>query len=183
MGYSCVLPVDEGEACFNDEDCQQGLTCNWAYTPHRCALPEGEGGMCLYTKDCMEGFICQWVDGDKLCVAAEVSVGDPCRSHNDCGHQLVCNMYFDQCREPALEGEVCGSGSCIADLVCNHGYDPPVCVERDSSEAGDPCWKDLHCTPGLICEDAACRSPNFKTAGEHCDRDLECNHGLRCGYP
>jgi hypothetical protein len=123
--------LTEGAPCDTPEPCSTGLACNYATEPPRCE-PAG-------------------------------TPGSTCTSDIECATDLTCNPYWHpaQCRGPGEVGEPCYGklpAICKQGLVCNWLLDGPAeggqCALPGA--AGDGCWQNSDCLPGLTCKAQLC---------------------------
>jgi len=91
----CAAQAPSGSQCFDDNQCESGLTCH----DGKCgtAGPAPVGGMCFQASDCQDGLYCT----NQSC-ASKLSSGTPCTSDDSCkglcarpdgGGQGTCNTF------------------------------------------------------------------------------------------
>ncbi|MEP7119360.1 MAG: hypothetical protein ABJE95_00395 [Byssovorax sp.] len=206
----CVDPKKPGEACDATTTCEGRSSCtdgvckSWGdplgspcqaakgesnclpdlYCPKDTCVPRLHiGDTCdesyVAHEACPVGAVCS----GKICqVVVEGKSGDTCDDIVvKCGSGMFC--ADGQCRAPVANvglGGSCAVDVCAPDLRCN-GDKGLVCTAP--KEAGESCWENRECAPGLICpallqQNPVCSPPSAE--GQPCISEDACDNGLTC---
>ncbi len=143
----------DGQACRNNDACQDGFFCTDDTCTAEGSVPAG--GACEYNSSvCQNGLVCydtiavptRYGGEGETCQAVEGGEVTFCQPGFYCGigaGNNVCNAFGDQ-------GEDCGVYfSCNAGLYC--GADA-TCEPRTDKSAGDSCRTNFECRPGFRCD-------------------------------
>ena len=203
----CVDVKKAGEACSATTMCDYGSTCTdgvcvgWGNAVgEACEAPKGEsncqrhlhcpngtcvprlhvGDSCGDTFDqweaCPRGSVCH---ASTCQLVVEGHAGDACDDIVvGCGMEMFCAE--GHCRKPvanvgpggACTGDICAPGLRCRDSVCAA---PP--------QAGDSCYDDIQCAPGLICPTILVQAPRCsapRQEDEACESTDACDNGLFC---
>jgi hypothetical protein len=139
------------QECANDDDCDDGYSCQVAGTSAGCAAPTCAPGdeECAKTPpDCPEP------EEFKLCMPA------PCETDDDCGDAMVCYAY--------ATGSCSGSAGRPAATPCAEGQD---CAGAEEKRAPEP--PEEQCTTETV---SVC-TPRYQLPCEH---DDDCGEGFTC---
>lgn len=111
-----------GEACEDDSECRNGLSCDDGQCIASNATPLD--GACVRTDECDEGLRCGWAG---FCVASgEAELGAPCAQDGDCQRGAYCEKT----------GGI--AGQCMV-------------LEEGGADVGEPCDEENRCAEGLVC--------------------------------
>lgn len=143
----CVEAKVLGDPCTLNEECVEGLVCDFVEDGERvCVVPPPVGGSCV-TAECSPEHACLFLDGTWLCQPIPEE-GDLCHDH--CAGELWCDYTTDTCMRWRELDEACDESMlCGKHLVCEDG----TC--KSGPEAGEPC--DDYCALGFDCVDAVCK--------------------------
>lgn len=182
----CALRADEGENCFSDEECDEGLICN--YEEGLCRPGALSGEACAYADPmnpipgtelvrCADGLTCDPVAN--VCAGGFCAPGSPCFDtfdDSDCPDSYYCVGNFvtqPSCQQPGLAGAPCSKPE-----DCSTGYCDPfdeICANLLAT--GDACNGNEECTSGF-CSGGLCQ-PSVGP-GDPCPSlfDEECDGGF-----
>jgi hypothetical protein len=204
----CVDQRNAGEACDANSVCNYGSSC----TDGVCkSWGDGLGAACQSPKgdsNCLPDLYCP----DTTCVP-RLQVGDACNggdgSHDACLRGAVCSAGVcqlvvegkagDGCDDVVVHcgsGMFCAEGHCRAPVanvglggacvgdICEPGLRCRDNVCATPAQAGEPCYLNSQCAPGLICpallvQMPTCQAP--RAEGQPCESEDACDHGLTCG--
>ncbi|MCX4241771.1 hypothetical protein [Paraliomyxa miuraensis] len=182
----CALRAKNGESCFSDAECADGLICNYEEGTCRAGAKSGEA--CAFTDPanpipgtesirCAEGLSCDSMLG--ACVGGYCSPGSPCFDifdDSDCPMSYYCVGNFvtqPSCQQPGIEGAPCSKPD-----DCSSGYCDPfneVCGTLLGN--GENCFDNAECGSGF-CDGGLCQLS--VGAGQPCDsfQDAQCQDGF-----
>ncbi len=181
---TCARPGGEGEPCAQAVDCNAGLGCSLAEAGGTCraARSSGVGAPCSDPLFCRAGLGCPTGSEPRRCLPLhQGQLGDPCSvqtGDRTCARGLVCRA--GRCGPSGLVGDPCDPGQgadCAAGLQCH-----PILGLCTAGEEGQPCFGDVDCVAGSLCEPA----PDLRLCvakagrGEPCLADSSCLPGLSC---
>ena len=198
-GGTCI-----GHVAVSGEQCNSGWGINPCEDPMQCVCPTGQACRCwegvkgdpCSQGTCQAGLNCiAATGGDKQSTTprcVEGALGDPCYYDIQCLDDLVCKQTslghiciqqipeYSPCdTEPVLEW-------CANPLVCNTGYQPPICVAP--GDEGALCTLNSDCQPNYRCLEGInecwaglpgdpCGSPGDCVGGSLC---LQVENNWRC---
>jgi hypothetical protein len=165
--------TDEGQACAQDYECKDGLTCvGWTDSADgQCQIPPAQGLMCgpgMMTggtitieygfgshPGCQPGTYCAGT-----CIA-QTQAGQSCVSNAECAPGLSCRVGTCNTNPPSGAGQACDLRSdCQNDLYCDHGdggLGMGTCRGREDAGAG--------CSTGFAGCKGYCAVPDGGTVG------------------
>jgi hypothetical protein len=178
---TCRIPVDFGQTCADDLDCQRDLLCD--PVSQRCVEPPSRPGLgepCINdfngTKPallCQDGLTCDDggnIDAGGTCANLGAE-GTPC-TWDSCQYGLYCMWFGGQqvCHARSTEGAVCDPSSvgCEPGLFCQSTpNDPNVSTCIPQLALGESCNEDGQCGPDLVCSYGVCVKAAYP--GDPCD--------------
>lgn len=209
LGLLCVggrcrrAPIEEGDACDEDEQCAPTLRCRGG----RCGRTADEGEACDARVPCRGANECRngtcapgtpeactepgqpEVCGvESLCGAppmmtceALAALGEECSGADTCAEGAYCDPSSSRCEALPASGAPCGDDAhCAAGLACSPGTG--LCAP--APVAGEPCARDPSgpgaCAGGLACVQGTCGP--LPLDGETCGYGAICGPGLGCVY-
>lgn len=168
-----------GSACQSakgDSNCTRDLYCPGGTCVPRLQVGNDCTGSYEQTQGCARGLVCN----ESICKqVVEGHVGDACDEVVvKCGAGTFC--ADGHCRAPVANvglGGACVGDACAPGLRCNG----TVCAAP--AQAGEHCYEDRQCGPGLTCpamlqQDPRCAPPSQE--GEACIASDACDNGLFC---
>jgi hypothetical protein len=188
---TCEPPAVEGEPCVQNEDCADGLRCDFdAVTGSTvCVGLAGEGEPCDQTSECEAGLQClQDANFNNVCTVVG-QPGSPCFQDADCGLGLICvddpQSSSNRCAAPSGSGDPCTSATQREPgLDCRISDDGTRNICRGVSAEGQRCEATADCAPNLDCRVDDTGSFNICRVlsgdDEACVNDLDCAAGLTC---
>jgi hypothetical protein len=181
----CALRAKEGDGCFSDGECADGLICD--YTVGTCAPGALSGERCEYADPlkpipgteilrCADGLTCDPVAFQ--CAGGFCSAGSPCSdtfSDSDCPATFYCVGNFvtqPSCQQPGIVGAPCSKADDCSSNFC----DPFNEICADLLATGEACLGNTECASGF-CSGALCQ-PSFGV-GQPCASGFneECQDG------
>ena len=189
--------LEEGQPCFFDFECGEGLFCGGELCPGVCEKQKGEGEKCRSRDECLPSLTC--LGGQCIPLGDE---GSSCGSDIDCKDNMVCAQ--GKCLIPKSGGE-----KCQTPYECEYFCDleRKICTNMYFAEIGGSCGKvpdensDTFCKMG----EAYCKlNPEKLTGvctpilseGEKCSPESgslfidtpttdtpRCGEGLYCSLP
>ncbi len=173
LGAACEAPKGDSN-CANDLYCPHGTCVPRLHVGDYC----GDGSSVDQWEACSSGSKCRALTCKPV---VEVPAGDVC--DDDlllCGTGMFCAE--GHCRAPVADvglGGACVIDACAPALRCRGG----VCAPP--AQAGEHCYEDRECGPGLICpsllqQDPRCAPPSQE--GEACVSSDACDNGLACEF-
>lgn len=181
----CGLRAREGENCFADDECAEGLVCDWA--AGTCAEGALSGESCAFadpnfplpgteTIRCAAGLNCDPVTN--VCLGGFCAPGSPCgdiSADSDCPENYFCVGNFatpPTCQRPGSVGAPCSKGSDCDSSFC----DPFGETCAALLDTGEPCTDNTECESGF-CSGTLC-NPSFGP-GQPCPSEdsAECQGG------
>jgi len=155
--------VAEGEACQEDEDCIEGLTCQPSADGQTCAMcaPLPGAGEPCHDYACSLQAWCDYTLQPPLC-QARVQDGNVCTSHEHC---LSGRCVASLCMTPRADGQACAQHAECESQLCHLGS----CTSY--REEGGACDADEVCTTGRCYQGACIR---VRQIGEACEDDAQC---------
>lgn len=176
----------DGEPCFEDFECHNGLCAFESSGCGACVPLRGEGASCTEDETCELPLSC--IEGE--CAAAGID-GTPCDSARDCAG-LACVEDVCATVEVAGLGDDCGdlaecdssqelrcdakSGTCVANPTPAPGVLGEDCVEHQVDYGGTLLTTRL-CEPGTVCSQGTCVEAGLP--GEACPVEGAC-YGSLC---
>jgi len=146
--------LDQGETCYDSDQCAEGLACNWDL--NQCQPLAASGQSCEFV-DCVEGVYCDW--DTYLCVTPHPN-GEDCTDGVPCAEGFYCDDYgTGTCVPPHAATEDCADYiPCVDGYYCDDtDY---TCVPQKAD--GEPCLYSDECLSGDCDWDAEiCISPEF----------------------
>jgi hypothetical protein len=196
---TCSAPLDAGDVCEDDDECDEPLTCS--DDTGRCVEPGGAGDECDggVAPPCAENLFCLGDDEEEATpgtcmVFDEVFVGEPgdtcdfdkgplCQPGSACTISVVDQDAVMECSELADAGEDCHlglpnacmpgyfcAGQALADVLAGEtGTCEPLLEPGDDCDAFNPFGCGVF---GASCVDGSC--VGRRDNGVQCDTDLEC---------
>ncbi len=149
--------LKEGQPCFFNFECGEGLFCGGELCPGVCERQKEEGEKCKSREECLPSLTC--LGGQCIPLGEE---GSPCGSDIDCKENMVC--VDGRCLIPKNGGEKCKT-SYECEYFCN--TEKGVCTNMYFAEIGGSCGKvpdedsDTFCKIG----EAYCKQNPEKLAG------------------
>lgn len=154
----CALRSDQGENCFSDAECADGLICDWE--SGTCSPGALEGETCAFLDEmnpvpgtesirCANDLTCDPVGF--TCVGGFCVAGAPCADvvqHLDCPEGTFClddPFGLTTCRTPGPAGTPCTSPDACQSNFCDLGLG--VCA--DLAADGAPCGNGDECMSGF----------------------------------
>lgn len=129
-GLCGPLPGVDQE-CVGQNQCAEGLGCDFLPTGSICSQPSGAGGACTNDSMCTSGLYCDV--GSLICTPYEAA-GAECTDGNECGPGHTCMLEAGSatCVDPPGEGESCFL-ECADGLLCETVSEqgacaPPACT-------------------------------------------------------
>lgn len=181
----CALRAKDGESCFADAECAEGLICDWE--SGTCAPGALSGQTCAFadpmnpvpgteTIRCAEGLTCD--PQAMACTGGFCAPGSPCFDifdDSDCPETYFCAGNFDvapTCQQPGAEGAPCSKADDCQTNFC----DPLEEVCGTLLTTGQDCFDNVECESGF-CSAGLC-SPSV-SAGQPCPsgNNAECDGG------
>ena len=160
----CATPVDEGNACVEDDECAPGLSCHMK----KCLRPQAPGMPCDASRPCQTGAYCKGA----VCTV-QSAAGAACMAEAACdaGAGLLCNPAARVCQAVAYasSGEACGlvAGSptiCTAGGRCQMAMGAVMGLCMPPAVDGEVCGAGRGCLSPALCVGAAgagaCRLPD-----------------------
>lgn len=182
----CALRARDGENCFSDAECAEGLVCDWA--DGTCTAGALSGETCGFSDPanplpgtenirCAAGLNCDPVTS--VCVGGFCAPGSPCGDvfgDSDCPETYFCVGNFATqatCQRPGAEFAPCSKGDDCQSTYC----DPFEEVCASLLAAGEACFENTECESGF-CSGGLC-NPSFG-AGQPCPSQdsAECQGGF-----
>ncbi|MCB9730839.1 MAG: hypothetical protein H6746_20375 [Deltaproteobacteria bacterium] len=140
------------------------------------AAYEAAGGECRVVDSATQSGVCRSIFQDAA------KAGEPCESGvgdlRCAGGEGICfpEPTGTTCRLYAAPGQACAEAPCPPWLLCLPASGGLVCdAPRD---VGGACTADVHCAPGLRCQDGLC-APGI-AQGEACKKSFDCAEALVC---
>jgi hypothetical protein len=181
----CALRSRDGESCFSDAECIDGLVCN--YEEGACRSGKKAGEACAFadpanpipgteTVRCASGLSCDSMAF--VCTGGYCAPGAPCFDRfgdSDCPETYYCvGNFFAQasCQQPGPVG-----APCTKRVDCASGYCDPFSEEcAELLPAGGSCFGHDECASGF-CSGGLCQ-PSFGN-GQPClsGSNFECSNG------
>lgn len=181
-GGVCVQTLSQGDICFQDNDCAQGLICD--YAAGQCSVPADAGEACAYadpenprfgteTTRCRSGLVCNPVS--ETCGARDCNFGDYCNdSDAACPEGLAC--VAARCDLLGVEGDDCYEDDDCVQGRCNSLEGTSVCQNLVAN--GGSCGSETDCESGF-CDPTSSECAAQVAIGDACDGPsaYECNGG------
>ena len=179
--------VDNGGACFIDEQCVSGTChaadCDMACCQGTCIAPPPDAaiGQDCSAQDCVDGAYCHYdFEASTFTCLATKPAGAACDSGDDeCAGSLAC--VGGTCQELPAEGAPCPTGRCAGALGCD--VDTFTCQKLRGE--GQACNQQASlCAIGLVCAaSSTCQPPGgvgspctFDFIGGTCAGDAWCDY-------
>ena len=176
---TCEPPVSEGSMCFENSDCDTGLTCVGT-----CVPLVGVGGACNDPNDCVPNVECVPGPNGETCGgnSASCSLNDHCV--NTCINLVCQNKSTVECDTHPFPD----SADCLPPLVCSDVgqcllQDGSLCLDNDDcinvclinhcgaqSNHGGFCDETDDCQNPYECSSNVCLSP----IGQGCNENSDC---------
>lgn len=175
----CVAVAGDGDFCFDDDDCDDGLFCN--SDSGTCTGRLDEGQACNDEGECRPGLIC---DGQSsTCENPCVPDRSYCNADYDCPEGWFCEDESGSCqrRETLSVGDICTESAACQSGYCGYVEGDERCLERPG--LGDAC-EDIY-----ACEESQCRLDGeqyrcmpLAGTGEACggEEGIDCEPGNYC---
>ena len=186
--------LKEGQSCFFDFECGEGLFCGGELCPGVCERQKGEGEECTSKEECLPSLTCL---GGKCTPLGDE--GSSCGSDTDCKENMVCVQ--GKCLIPKSGGE-----RCETPYECEYFCDleRKICTNLYFAEIGGSCGKVPDENSETFCKigEAYCKlNPEKLTGvctpllseGEKCSLESgspfisnstpRCGDGLYCSLP
>lgn len=173
--YTCVAHIAEGEACTDEDTCEEGTSCEGDVCT-RIVIP-ADGDSCIVSGPACETecFVCRPSEplGPTTC-QARGDAGEACGQTDDCMVAFYCAVDTNTCTPTRNSGEVCNDDEpCSAGLHCYNGNCRPLGDTDDECAADTDCIESHYCFNQNVCRPRG-------GPGDNCNSSTPCADDLEC---